>query len=274
MKMHTMLAIGAAAMFAVLAPVHAQDAKQDPKQEAKPDYSRCMEVQGTADYNFGKIDADGSVEHTFLIKNTCNQVVELDNPRASCGCTAALLSEKTIQPGEEAKIQVKFTPPKGTRGKVSKNVSVYAKGDPNPIHVLRFSADVKTDIEINPSYVNLLGAEVGKPVSGTSTFKNVTEADIEVSEIALQVNAYADTTTTPGAQPSSVMKPMTNGKVTPTSMKLKPGEEKTITVTLTPEWKGQINGSIRYKTAKGDGMVQIFGIVRPKPAPNVITKPN
>ncbi len=258
MKKATVLVLGFAAMLAIASPMRAQE-----KATTTLDYTKCMEVQGTSDYNFGKIDQDASVEHTFILKNTCGTTVELDNPRASCGCTAALMTEKVIAPGGEAKIQVKFKPPQGTRGKTSKTVSVFVKGDANPIHVLRFNADVKTDIEINPSYVNILGSEVGKLASGTATFKNVTDQPVEITEMTLSLTAYADTNTVAGAAPSSVMKPVTNGKVEPSSFTLKPGESKDVTVSLTPEWKGQVNGSVRFKTAKSEGFLQVFSIVRP-----------
>lgn len=264
MKRITVVALAAAAMLAVALPARAQDKAA----AAAPDYSKCLEVQGTSDYNFGKIDQDASVEHTFVLKNTCGSTIELDNPRASCGCTAAMLSEKVIKPGEEAKIQVKFKPPMGTRGKTSKTVSVFVKGDANPVHILRFNADVKTDIEINPSYINILGAEVGKLSTGTASFKNVTDQPVEITDMTLSLTAYADTNTVAGAQPSSVMKPVTTGKLEPSTFTLKPGESKDVTVSVTPEWKGQINGSIRYKSGKGEGFLQVFSIVRPAAAAN------
>lgn len=257
MKRITVVALAAAAMLAVALPARAQD------NAAKPDFAKCIEVQGTSDYNFGKIDQDATVEHTFVLKNTCGSTVELDNPRASCGCTAAMLSDKVLKPGDEAKIQVKFKPPMGTRGKTSKTVSVFVKGDANPVHILRFNADVKTDIEINPSYINILGAEVGKLSTGTASFKNVTDQPVEITDMTLSLTAYADTNTTAGGQPSSVMKPVTSGKLEPATLTLKPGESKDVTISVTPEWKGQINGSIRFKTPKSEGFLQVFGIVRP-----------
>lgn len=244
--------VAAVALLAAATPVFAQTA---------PDVSKCFQVVGTSDYNFGSIDPDATVEHTFVFKNSCSTTIELDNPRASCGCTAALLSEKVIKPGEEAKIAVKFTPTKGSRGKQSKTVSVFLKGESNPHTILRFSADVKTDLDINPAYIQLLGAEVGKEASGTATLKNVTDHPVTVSEMTISMTAYADTSNVAGST-SSVMIPLNNAKVTPSTMTLKPGESKEVVVTLTPEHKGQVTGSIRFKTEKSEGFLQVFGLVR------------
>jgi hypothetical protein len=224
--------------------------------------TKCFEVVGTSDYYFGSIDAEGSVEHTFVLKNNCTTLIEVDRAQASCGCTAAVVSEKNIQPGQEAKIQVKFTPPRGTRGKVAKTVSVFLKGETQPHTVLRFSAEVKTDLDLQPAYIQLLGAEVGTAVNGKATVKNVTTEDIEISEMQFTATSYADTTIAKSG--STVAIPLTKVSVKPTTMKLKPGESQEVTITLTPDYEGQVNGSLRLKTKKSEAYLQLYGIVRGK----------
>jgi len=229
---------------------------------AVPD-TKCFEVVGTSDFYFGSIEADGSVEHTFLFKNNCPGVIEIDRAQASCGCTAAVVSEKTIQPGQEAKILVKFTPPRGTRGKVTKTVSVILKNETQPHTVLRFSADVKTDIELQPSYIQLLGSEVGSSVEGKATIKNVTTEDVEIVEMAFSATSYADTSAAKTG--TTVAIPLTKISVDPSTMKLKPGASQEVVITLKPEYEGQVNGSLRIKTKKNnEAYLQVFGIVRAK----------
>ena len=235
--------------------------KAVPDTKAAQD-TKCFEVVGTSDFYFGTIDADGSVEHTFVFKNNCSTVIEIDRAQASCGCTAAIVTEKTIQPGTEAKINVKFTPPRGTHGKVTKTVSVFLKGESQPQTVLRFSADVKTDLELSPSYVQLLGAEVGSPITGKASVKNVSTEDLEISEMQFTATSYADTSVAKSG--STVAIPLTKVSVYPTSMKLKPNESQEVSVTLTPDYEGQVNGSLRMKTKKSEAFLQVFGIVRAK----------
>ena len=240
--------------------------QQPPGAQAVPvqaaDYSKCFQPVGTSDYYFGTIDPGTPVTHTFEFKNTCSSTVEIDRAQASCGCTAAIVSEKVVKPGTAAKIEVKFTPPQGSRGKVSKTVSLYLKGETTPHTVLRFSADIKTDLDIQPTYINLLGAEVGKPITGKATVKNVTDKDIEIVDIPMSIVSYADTSKT--GMGGSVSIPMKNGTVTPTKFTLKPNEMRELVVELTPEYKGQVNGSLRVKTEKTEAFVQVFGVVREK----------
>ena len=221
---------------------------------------KCFEVQGTSDYFFGVIEQDIPVEHVYMFKNNCSDTVTIDQARASCGCTAAVVSEKVIAPGKDAKIQVKFTPPKGTRGKVSKTVSLYLKGMSQPHTVLRFSADVKTDLDIQPSYVQLLASEIGKEVSGKATIKNVSTDVIEITEVTPSITSYADTLG--NGQTTAI--PLPNAKASIDKKILQVNESTDVHVTLTPMYKGQVNGSVRIKTKKNEATIQIFGVVRGK----------
>ncbi len=233
------------------------------------DFSKCFTVVGSADYNFGTIDADQTVEHTFVFKNNCGILVSIEQARASCGCTAAILSEKDIAPGGEAKIHVKFTPPKGTRGNVTKTVSVYLKGESQPHTMLKFTANVKTDLDIQPSFIQLMGAVAGQPVRGTTTLRNTSEKDMDVTIPAPSMTLYVDTTVMTGGG-TSIPEPLTAVKINPMTFVLKAGEAREVTVEATPQKKGQMNGTLRIQAGKSEAYVTVYGIVRP---PAVVTPP-
>ncbi len=218
----------------------------------------CFALEGTSDYYFGEIDQNATVEHTFVFKNNCDKTIEIGSARASCGCTAAVVSENTIAPGKDAKIQVKFTPPKGTRGRVTKTVSLYLKDEQQPHTIIRFSATVQTDIDVQPQYIQLMGGEVGKEIGGVTTVKNVSDKELLVSGIGVSMTTYADTTGTGNV----VGLPLTNARVVPETMTLKPGESKEIKVLVTPQYKGQISGAVRMKTGDNEGLIQVFGVIR------------
>jgi hypothetical protein len=139
-------------------------------------------------------------------------------------------------------------------------VSVYLKGNAQPHTVLRFSADVKSDFDIQPSYIQLLAAEIGKETTGKATVKNVSTEEIEITETPIAMTSYADTLG--NGQTTAIQLP--NAKATISKTKLKPNESADILVSLTPMYKGQVNGSIRVKTKKNEVMIQVFGVVRGK----------
>lgn len=226
--------------------------------EPSAEVMQCFGIVGTSDYYFGEIDQNATVEHTFTYKNNCAETIEIESARASCGCTAAVLSEKVIPPGGEAQIQVKFTPPRGTRGKVTKTVSMYLKGDQKPHSIIRFSASIKTDLDIQPQYVQLLGGEVGKFVEGKVTLKNVSEKEITVDGISINMTSYADTT----GDGRTVAMPLDGSVVTPAKLVLAPGQSGDIKVTVLPQYKGQINGAVRLKAGTNEQIIQVFGVIR------------
>ncbi|MBE0645689.1 MAG: DUF1573 domain-containing protein [Bacteroidetes bacterium] len=219
---------------------------------------QCFGIVGTSDYYFGEIDQNETVEHTFIFKNTCEETIEIGSARASCGCTAAVVSEKVIPPGGEAQIQVKFTPPRGTRGKVTKTVSLYLKDDQKPHTIIRFSAKIKTDLDIQPQYIQLLGAEVGKTIQGKATVKNISEKELTIEGISINVTSYADT----AGDGRTIAIPLEGAVVTPAKLVLAPGQSGDITVTLVPQHPGQVNGAIRLQAGTNEGIIQVFGVVR------------
>ncbi|MBR9977479.1 MAG: DUF1573 domain-containing protein [Bacteroidetes bacterium] len=219
---------------------------------------QCFSLVGTSDYYFGEIGLNETVEHTFVFQNNCSETVEIGSVRASCGCTAAMLSEKVIAPGGEAKIQVKFTPPRGSRGKVSKTVSLYMKDEQRPHTVIRFSAKILTNLDVQPQYIQLMGAEVGKAITGKATVRNTSDERITVEGIAINMTSYVDT----AGNGQNVAIPLRSPVVTPTQMVLDPGQSGEINVSVTPEYKGQVNGAVRLHAGTEESMIQVFGVVR------------
>ncbi len=253
MKHATMSAL--LVLFALTLTMGAQ-AQTDEGNDAAE--QQCFAIEGTSDYYFGEIDQNETVEHTFIFKNNCSETIEVGSARASCGCTAAVLTEKVIPAGGEAKIQVKFTPPRGTRGKVTKTVSVYLKDEQKPHTIIRFSAKIKTDIDIQPQYIQLLGAEVGKAITGKATVKNTSDKPLTVTGLSINVTSYADT----AGDGRTIAIPLEGAVVTPSSLELAPGQSGDVSVTLVPQYPGQVNGAIRLVTGTNEGIIQVFGVVR------------
>lgn len=227
-------------------------------EEQESPYAQCFGIVGTSDYYFGEIGQTETVEHEFVFKNNCDQTVEIGSVRASCGCTAAVLSDHTVPPGGEAKIQVKFTPPRGSRGKVTKTVSLYMKDEQKPHTIIRFSAKIQTNLDIQPQYIQLLGAEVGKAITGAATIKNTSDKPITVDGISINITSYADTS----GNGQSVAMPLDGATVTPARLELAPGQSGDVTVTLVPRHKGQVNGAVRIAAGSDEGIIQVFGVVR------------
>ncbi|MBN1272008.1 MAG: DUF1573 domain-containing protein [Candidatus Aminicenantes bacterium] len=96
-------------------------------------------------WDFGEIKQGDVLTHIFKFKNEGGAPLEIFNVRASCGCTAVILSKKIIPPGEEGTLKVTFN----SRG-YSDKVRKYIFLDTNDPDREKFQIFVEADIEVPP----------------------------------------------------------------------------------------------------------------------------
>jgi hypothetical protein len=117
----------------VLAPAivfAGQSKKGGPKLEVVPE-----------EHDFGSLSQGQKVVHEFTISNTGTEALEIRRISTSCGCTAALTSDRTVPPGGTTKLKVTLETRK-YRGVVERSVSV-ASNDPKRVHTVRVKAFVE-----------------------------------------------------------------------------------------------------------------------------------
>ena len=82
-------------------------------------------------HDFGTIkEADGKVEHDFIIKNTGDKPIAISSVSSSCGCTIPEWDKAPLRPGQESKIHVVFDPHNNS-GKFNKTITVFLSGEKN-----------------------------------------------------------------------------------------------------------------------------------------------
>ena len=92
-------------------------------------------------WDFGKIKQGDEPAYEFVFKNEGDAVLTVKNVETSCGCTAALVSDKTIAPGASGKIKVTFSS-RGYSGEVTKYIYVDTDDPDAPRLQLKISAAV------------------------------------------------------------------------------------------------------------------------------------
>lgn len=60
------------------------------------------------EHDFSRVPQGRPVYHTFVVTNTGNKALKLDNVQASCGCTTPEWSQDMIAPGASANIRVGY----------------------------------------------------------------------------------------------------------------------------------------------------------------------
>lgn len=224
-------------------------------------HAGCMQVQGNRAHDFGKIEQTETVEHTFVLKNTCSETIELESAKTSCGCTAAVVSEKTVPPGGTARIHVRFTPTTGSAGLVTKSISVFERGQPaSPIVDMTISATVKTDLSLVPTLARFGDGAPGRPMTATVTLQNTGDRAFAVERSINTMTMYAGEV---GGSVSGNAVPIPHDQVRiePADIFLKPGEKREVRITVTPQVAGQLYGAIEFTSPKARVFLSLSGLV-------------
>ncbi|MDH6344021.1 hypothetical protein M2480_002883 [Parabacteroides sp. PFB2-12] len=96
----------------------------------------------SANFDFGEVkEADGKVEHAFVIKNTGDQPLVITRVIPSCGCTTPDWTKEPIAAGKTGTIKITFDPA-NRPGPFAKTISVYSNGKTGSF-ILTIRGDVK-----------------------------------------------------------------------------------------------------------------------------------
>lgn len=127
------LALAAAAVF-LLSPAAVAQAKK-PKAVFK-----------AVSHDFGKIKQGDVVTHEFVFANEGDAPLVVERVETTCGCTAALISEKKIAPGRQGRIKTTFDT-RGYAGRLAKYIYLVSNDAENGRRELSLVAE----IEVPPS---------------------------------------------------------------------------------------------------------------------------
>jgi hypothetical protein len=105
------------------------------------------------DFNFGKVYKGNKVEHVFKLENKGNDTLKIKKVKPSCGCTAVILSNNTILPGNAGEVKATFNSG-NYRGKVKKTIAVLSNDPDTPSHKLTIYGEIIEEISINPRNIN------------------------------------------------------------------------------------------------------------------------
>ena len=93
------------------------------------------------EHDFGQVNEGDTVTYTFRFVNKGDSPLTIKDIKTSCGCTAALLSNDNLTPGQEGTVKVQLNT-KNRSGKMSRTVTVQSNDPKDPSKVLTIYADV------------------------------------------------------------------------------------------------------------------------------------
>lgn len=106
-------------------------------------------------YDFGTLDNEETIEHSFVLRNEGTAVLELGKTYACCGSVAEL-SASTVPPGQETVLKIRL-PLKGRSGNQTLSFYVRTNRSARPLYELRIRGTALAKVDVQPSGV-MLGA--------------------------------------------------------------------------------------------------------------------
>ncbi|AJE02722.1 DUF1573 domain-containing protein [Geobacter pickeringii] len=163
-------------------------------------------------FDFGTITAGKKVDHVFTLKNRGDAPLAILKTKTSCGCTVANVSTKSIEPGRTAELKTTFDSANFS-GKITKTITVETNDPATPSFTLTVKGTIREELVVSPRQLNLGVIKVGGSKEVQLTVENHGERPVKIV---------------------SVTTPMPQVKAAARRTALKPGENATITVTVTP----------------------------------------
>jgi hypothetical protein len=95
-------------------------------------------------HNFGSLKAGEVVSFTFIFRNEGTKTLTITDVDSGCGCTEVLIQDKTIEPGEEGRIEVIYNTA-GEVGKQLKTITLFSDAE-QPKQQLFIRANVTNEL--------------------------------------------------------------------------------------------------------------------------------
>jgi len=137
------------------------------------------------DFSFGELYQGDKVTHVFTFSNTGDAPLVIEKVRSSCGCTAAIVSKKTLQPGETGEIKATFDSHR-FRGPISKKVYLYSNDPQQKTFEFGLTATVKELLVSTPHRISAGPIPVGEPHSTTLELTNQGDTPLTFTEVKAQ----------------------------------------------------------------------------------------
>lgn len=105
-------------------------------------------------WDFGTVAQGKVVRHVFALRNIGDAPLKIESARASCGCTASVVSSNEVPPGGDAQIEVSVNT-QGRRGPLEQSVVVTSNDPKQPRLTLKVVGRVEVVAGFTPSTLNL-----------------------------------------------------------------------------------------------------------------------
>jgi hypothetical protein len=107
-------------------------------------------------YDFGFMDSNATGQHEFILTNTGRGPLRIEQGSTSCKCTATVLEEGEIPPGESGSVVVEWTA-KGFSGDFEQTATILTNDPENPRVTLTVQGRITVAVRAVPSQLRFNG---------------------------------------------------------------------------------------------------------------------
>ncbi len=199
----------------------------------------------------------------FTVYNDGRDTLHLAPPRPTCGCTAAILSNAKLAPGDSARVSVEFRSGVAMIGPVSKSIQMgrLIAGKEYTIGSVRVSVNVVGAIRYEPGIIEFRSV-IGDTVRARITVTSNSDSAITLLPPGSSLMAYVDTTAGNAYHVETVLvKEYHDLTLTLSNSTIQPGTAETLEFMAVPKEKGQINGTIQLVMPGTEVRIPVVGVV-------------
>jgi len=135
-------------------------------------------------WDFGKVKEGQVKTHVFVFENMGDDPLLIKRVRTSCGCAAALISDKNVGPGKKGELKVTLNS-RGYEGNIAKYVYVESNDRSQPVKQLQISAKIEVPpqprIDLERYSVDSGLILEGEPIPAKALIKNRGERELRIS---------------------------------------------------------------------------------------------
>jgi hypothetical protein len=135
-------------------------------------------------WDFGKLKEGQVKSHVFVFNNSGSAPLHIKRVRTSCGCAAALISDKNVEPGKKGELKVTLNS-RGYEGNIVKYIYVESNDRSQPVKQLQISADIEVPprprIDLERYSVDSGLILEGEPIPAKALIRNRGERELKVT---------------------------------------------------------------------------------------------
>jgi len=174
-------ATGGALTMAEFAGVEEVTSVETPRVQKNQPRPRVEVVNGRT-HEFGVMQLDGKMEHSFIFKNTGEEPLTLKQLDTSCMCTLSHLEAQRLMPGKTTNVTLTWTP-SYTSSKFTQTAEIGTNDPLTPVVRLRITGAVQKAVELSPSTIDLRSFTTSESREESFDVLSFTDQPIQLSKI-------------------------------------------------------------------------------------------